>query len=272
MAGRSEPGLLRRIGRAAAGLATAGRLPERGFFAFTLQTLLRSGPHRLVLAGALAAGCAFSAVIVVSSMYGDFDWHSPTTEALMSVQLLLMFCAAAGMRSAAAIPSELRANWVFRLTDPGTPARWLRGFRRAVLLGIMLPLLLLQIPVNVAFFGARTAGIHFVVGLVLAGTILEVLFLGFRKVPFACSLVTGQNGPRARWAFYWIGFSLYSFTLAAIEARVVDHPVGLAWFIGAITAAWAGAAAFRAKQLAEGFPAQFEDASDLAVQTLDLGP
>ncbi len=260
---------LRAIGAAVAGGLLRRRPVERGIFAFTVQTLSRNSRHRLVIAASLAAGCSLSVIVVFSSAFRSGEWGQPATDALLSVQMILAFCAVFGVRVAAAIPSDLRANWVFRLLDPGHPGPWMRGFRRAVFWCGLFPLVLLQVPVNAWWLGWRVAAAHAVVGVVLSATILEILLMGFRKVPFACSFVSG-GPPKARWAFSWFGFTTFSFGLASIEARALANAPAFGWFLGAGVASLLGVVFYRNRRLGEGFAPQFDDESDWEFQTLNL--
>ncbi len=260
---------IRAIGSAVAGIISGRRPVERGMFAFTIQTLTRNSRHRLVIAASLAAGCALSVIAVVSSAFSSGSWGRPSADALLSVQLLLAFCVVLGLRLAAAMPSDLRANWMFRLLDPGHPGPWMRGFRRAALWCGLLPLVLLQFPVNVWWLGWRVSLAHAVVGIVASQTILELVLLGFRKVPFACSYLSG-GPPKARWAFYWFGSSTTAFALASIEARALQSPVSFGWFLGIGIAVLAGLVLYRNHRLGEGFGPQFDDESEWEFQGLNL--
>ncbi len=268
----TRPGtLVRTIGAAIAGALAGRHMVARALFSFTIQTLVRSARHRLVMAASLAAGCSLAAIGVFSSAFRSGRWGPPAVEALLSVQLILAFCIVFGVRVAASIPSDLRANWVFRLLDPGHPGPLMRGFRRAVWWCGLVPSIALQLPVNAWWLGWRTAATHAVVGLVLSGTILEILFMGFRKVPFACSYVPG-GPPRARWAFYWFGFTFYAYSLASIEAGRLHDLAALVRFIAVALGCLAALVVYRNRRLSEGFPPQFEDEPDWSWQTLNLGP
>jgi hypothetical protein len=267
---RRAAGPLKAAGSALADLLSFRRPVERAVFAFTVQTLTRSPRHRLVIAASLAAGCSLGAIGLFASTLERGQWEQPNLEMMLSVQLLLGFCATFGVRIAAAMPSDLRANWVFRLLDPGNPGPWMRGFRRAVLWCGLVPLVLLQLPLNAWWMGWRVASAHAVVGVLLAATIMEIMFTGYRKVPFACSYVAGGGPPKARWAFYWLGFTLYSYSLAAVEARALGSVTGYCWFLGVGIAALLGLILYRNHRHNDGFAPQFDAESDWDVQTLNL--
>ena len=55
--------------------------------------------------------------------------------ALLSVPLVLSFFTLVGLRILFTIPSELPANWVFRMTEQKDTARYLRGVRHVMRLG-----------------------------------------------------------------------------------------------------------------------------------------
>lgn len=264
-------GFLRPVLRLVA-FAAGGRRPTaRAFFMFTLRTFARSPRHRLVLAASLGGGFALAVVSVVTSVWRSSHWTAPEVEAYLSVQLLLVFALVAGARVAAARPAELRAHWVLRLLYPGEPGPWLSGLRRAILVGIVLPLLAVLLPAHVYLIGWGAAGRHFILGVVLGWGLIEAMFLSFRRVPFACTHVSGSGGPDMGWTFYWFGFTFYAFTLANIEAVMVRSVVAFMWLLPIGLVALGALVWYRHQSLNNGLGLQFVDEPAWQTQTLDLG-
>jgi hypothetical protein len=67
------------------------------------------------------------------------------------------------------------------------------GVKRAALIGVVLPALILLVPLHVALLGWRFAALHLTYGLCVAAAALDIGMLGLRTLPFASSYVCGGN-------------------------------------------------------------------------------
>ncbi len=110
---------------------------------------------------------------------------------------------------------------------------------------------------------------HALVGLVMSTMLIEVVLKGFRRAPFACAVTPGAGGPKARWAAYWFGFSLYAFTLARVEAWALDQRDGLPVLLGPGLAAVIVLVVARTVWPFQG-ALTFDKPADWAVSRLDL--
>ena len=97
---------------------------QRATVAFIGKTLARSAKHRIFLAAYAGVGCAF----VLQALVG-----SGMRQAWLSVPLVLGFFVLSGMRYIFTIPSELPANWVFRISETEERGRALEGARSAMI-------------------------------------------------------------------------------------------------------------------------------------------
>ena len=109
---------------------------ERAVFWFIIKTALRSRRHWLILGGYSGVGLAFVldallAGMVRSGGYAIFLKPSPR---LFMVPLTLTFVILAGLRFAFTLPAELRANWVFRMTESRDRRLYHRAVRKATFL------------------------------------------------------------------------------------------------------------------------------------------
>jgi hypothetical protein len=148
------------------------------------------------------------------------------TVAVLSAPLIFNFFALCGMRALLAIPTDIRANWVFRIHARGdrmSPA--VGGVRIALLSAVVVPIAIMAGIVGVSMWGMRTGVLHgFMTGL-LGLLLCDVLLAGVRKIPFASTPYPGGSRARARWPFYIVAFSSYSHGFASLELVALNRPV-----------------------------------------------
>ena len=126
--------------RARAGVRTlVERLTHRdpearaGFF-FTLQTLTRSAPHRIIVAVSVAVAVTFPFITMVRGIaHGQVETASMPL-GLFGIQIMVLSSLVAGVRYAVMVPAELAANWTFRMAWRGDERIYLKGVKRAALL------------------------------------------------------------------------------------------------------------------------------------------
>jgi hypothetical protein len=261
---------LQAIGRYLAG-AVVRRPEARATFFFTLNALARSARHRLSVAAYVAVGFALAVVGVTgvvgrSGLHGLFD----PAPGLLAVQLILSFFLLVGVRAALEVPAELKSNWVFRLTGGDTTVDLLAGARRAVAFGIALPFAAAFLPVQAALWGPRVGLLHFVCALLLSLALVEVLFLGFRKVPFTCGYLAGKANVKVLWPVYLLSFALYTYGFANLEAWAFRSDTRVVTLVAVQAGVLLVATGRRRLTRQKRQPLQFEDLPEPATQALGL--
>lgn len=245
---------------------------ERASFYFVGKTLLRSRKHTLYLAA--YAGVGFSFVLEVLVTYfsgaGYRRLYQPNT-ALLPVPLILSFFLLSGMRVVFTVPAELRANWVFRLSEDEERKKCLRGVRKAMTVFAIAPLFLLLFPFYALLWGWGPAALHLIFGLILSVILLELLLLNFHKIPFTCSYLPGKSNMTFTWFLYWSAFTMYAYSMASLEFWMLQRPVRLILFYALALAGWRALAIYRDRVLDRRFTLIYEDAPEPLVQTLELG-
>jgi hypothetical protein len=184
---------------------------------FIRATLTRSPLHQAVFVIIAACGAG----LVLNSFVGGWD-----PGAVIWAPFALMLVMNVALRAALVLPIELRANWIFRVTeDEATRAEELSAVvRTMILLGVVLPLAML-FPVEWVVLGPRAihcTSIAFLCGLVL----VELQMAEWKRIPFTCSYAPSKQfvgltlliGVAAFVAFTTIGSRLVSYS--------VSHPVG----------------------------------------------
>ena len=149
---------------------------QRAAFHFIWQTTLRSRTHRLLVAAyaGVGLGLVFQGLTGATAA-GNRSWWQHPQGALLPVPLVLSLFLLLGLRHAFAVPTELRANWLFQLSATGDPREYRAGVRKAVMLVGILPLFSLLLPLHAALWGWDLACLHIVFGFVIACLLLDVL-------------------------------------------------------------------------------------------------
>jgi hypothetical protein len=187
------------------------------------------------------------------------------------VPLTLSFFAVSGLRAAFNFPAELRANWIFQICESEDSMPHMRAARKWMVLMGMAPLFALLAPVEIYFRGWRLGFIHLTFALALCLVLLNLLLIWFRKIPFTCSYFPGKTSMAVMFFLYLAGFSAYSWTMADLEARLLDDPAQLLLFYAAIAASLYGLARLEKRELGVDDSLIYEDEPDPIVRSLELG-
>jgi hypothetical protein len=223
------PSTLRRMFEALINRFAARKPAERAVFHFITETITRSTKHRLFLATYSGFGAALAVMHLGSDQFG-----------LLRLPLTLSFILVSGLRAAFNFPSELPANWSFQIADSGQSADCRNATRRWLISCGILPLFLLLAPMEFVCFPWRGAAFHIIFGISLSLLLAEVMFAGFRKVPFTCTYFAGKINLTGSIALYVLGFTTYSEWMAQAEVWLWQFPgAAIASVAGLLAARWA---------------------------------
>lgn len=172
----------------AVGWVAARHPVERGFYAFSVRTVLRSPWHRVVLAVFFGGALALALVALDVATYARDGVHRVPMVAYhaLAMQFVILAIVLSGVRVAAASPAELRATWALRMLEGDAPRRWMNGFRKAVLAALIAPVTALMAAPMTVLYGWHAAWTLGIAAFVFAWLMFDVLFLGYGRVPFAC--------------------------------------------------------------------------------------
>lgn len=194
---------------------------QAGFF-FAIQTLTRSGPHRTLIAIAVAVGLTHAVIVLAQGSLTPVDagalpvgWFGIST---FSLTVLM-----AGVSYAATVPADPGAQWTIRMAWLGDERHYVAGVKRAVM-ALAIALIAVVLPLHVALFGPATAVAHSIAGLLFASAMLDVLFPR-RTLPFACNHVPIAN-PKLVWPAAGTGLLLVTYSLAVAERWALQTRVG----------------------------------------------
>ncbi len=164
---------------------------------FTSITLRRSPLHQGIIVAVLAAAAGF---VVNGALVAGFpppaDAGAPGAALpwiAVWAPVTLIFVAVPAIRLALSVPIDLRANWVFRMTDDeairADPIS--AGVRTVLVLGVALPIVLVA-PLQWWLLGWRTVQLMVLEWLV-GWLLVEVLMQEWRRIPFTCTYIPGKG-------------------------------------------------------------------------------
>jgi len=195
---------------------------------FIRATLTRSPLHQGVFVGiaACGAGLVFNGFVGGSGVSALSHADQSLMTTAIWAPFALVFAMNVAVRAALVLPLELRANWIFRLTeDKATRAEELNAVvRTLILLGVVLPLAML-FPVEWAVLGPRAVhctSIAGVCGLVL----VELHMTEWRRIPFTCSYEPSRQLVWLTLVISVTAFVLFTMIGSRLVLYSVSHPVG----------------------------------------------
>lgn len=178
-------------------LRLLARTPRRAaIMDFLAKTLARSRTHRLmwfVYLGAAAAVVVNSSLIDGAMFLRTRSWNKALHFLVLFWPLACSVVMVNGFRHVLSIPSELEANWLFRMTESEGRAEWMSAVERFVMAYAVAPIYVVVLPISVYVLGWPMALRMTVLQLLLTLCIFEQRFYSWQKLPFTCSYVPGER-------------------------------------------------------------------------------
>lgn len=195
---------------------------------FIRATLTRSSLHQGVLVTIAACGVA----LILNSFVSNWDptaastVRTPFVTTVIWAPFVLIYTMNVAVLAALALPIELRANWIFRVTDDdATRAEELNTVvRTLILLAVVLPLVIL-FPLQWVVLGWRAIQCTSIAAL--SGVVLvELHMTEWRRIPFTCSY---EPSRQLMWQTIVMGiaaFVLFTTIGPPLAWYSASHPVG----------------------------------------------
>jgi hypothetical protein len=269
------PGRLRRLFEAFVNRRLLPHPLERASFHFISNTILRNARQRLFLAvyAGMAVALALPSLISIDAPpRGGAPQFAFTPGGLLTVPLTLSFFAVTGLRAAFNFPAELRANWIFQVSESEDSAAHLRAVRKWVVFMVLAPLTAALVPLEVWLRGWGAAAIHVTIALVASLILLHLLLVWFRKIPFTCSYFPGKTSLAVLVLIYVAGFAVYVVWLSRVERYLIESPAALVVFYALGILAVVGLERLERRELRIDDVLIYEDSPDPVVRSLELGP
>lgn len=216
---------------------------QRAGYRFVLNTLFRSERHSLVL----AAFAGLALVLASQALFSAFGEGAvkagglPSAE-ILSIPLIFSYCAIVGLRLAYDVPSDLPANWIFKLSAAKGTHECI-PLARKTMLALVLPWAVgLAVLVYDYLWGWAVAGFHALVIVLFSVALSQLLLVGYRKVPFTCSYPPFKDSAIVMVLAYFLGFFVFVVFVSNLEHQALLNPlymiplfliVPVAWFVAA---------------------------------------
>lgn len=245
-----------------------GNLLETGVVQFSVRTLARSRQHRVMLAFFLGIG--FALLVFVLKNPGPKDARLGSDLPLLFVTVAVMCITVVGTRVVFSMPINLRANWIFRVTQVSGTREYMAAIRRPLFVLAVAPVWILSAALLFSIWPWWLAADHLVVLGLLGSTVAYVCLAAFRKIPFTCSYLPGKS-------YLHMAFLTAAFLMLAIVRGVVFESAALRdWTSYTVMVSFLAVAALVARWWAVSTGnevdavVQFEEAPAAALQTLGL--
>ena len=243
-------------------------------FAFIGRSLARSRQHRLILTAFAAVALAVISEGFFSLFAGSGRLRVPVAspafrQAVIAAPLALSLFTLAGLRYLFRLPVELRANWIFRMHEPGNALALLGGVETFLTTWGALPVALATLPFEMAFLGARAGLLAALMCLLASLALMELLLFEIERIPFTSSYFPGKDPPVVTLVQYIVASALYVGALSSLIRIALPSPAGTIILLTFLAASWLGARFGRlgSRQMAR---LEFEELADPAVQLLRI--
>lgn len=239
---------------------------QQAVMTFLTKTLAGSSQHRLIPMGYGGLGVA----IAMSGMLGLKAVVEPARVAAANfiyVHVILLVFLLLGLRHLFSMPMELKANWVFQVTEGEGRREWLRAMDRLLLFWGAAAMLVLPFPLEIRLLGWRAApeSVLFVVFGLLC---YEALFYAWDKLPFTCSHMP-EKTPSWIKALQLLALLSVLPIVNWILLGCLYNELQFAAVFMALAAAWACVHSARRKSWTD-LRLKYEEMPDPAVHSLNL--
>jgi hypothetical protein len=243
-------------------------------FAFITKTLARSPHHRLVLTGFSAVALAvifesFISLALSPDFRGFLARSRAVREAAISAPLALSLFVLAGFRYLFRLPVEIRANWVFRVNEPGNRLEFLTAAGEFLVLFAVVPVALITLPLEMFLLGPGTGLAAAILCLLPSLILMESLLIRFEKVPFTSSYLPGRRPLVETLLIYGMAVGIYVWILSLIVNWALGGPRSALGLFIILLAIWLKVRKGRLEDLEIG-KLEFEELPEPAVQTLSI--
>jgi hypothetical protein len=166
------------------------------------------------------------------------------------------------------LPSELRANWIFRMAENSGRRELLDGVERVLIVCGIMPAILLALPLTALSIGWSAAVAHSGLMTVLLLLLLETQLREWHKVPFTCSYVPGRRNIWQTAGAYLFLFGILIPVIGFFEAQMLRwFPLVLA--AAPLTVGYIVLRSARRQQWAT-VPLLFDDSEELPIMRIRL--
>jgi hypothetical protein len=246
---------------------------QRACYRFAFRTIFRSQEQAFALGGFLSLGfvIASQTILLALNKKPATDASATPSADILSVPLILGFFLVLGLRFVCAVPAPLRANWVFRFHVSSRNHECVPLARRFILTFVVALLAAVCLPAYLHFWGWRVAVIHTGVVAVWCALLMEGSLVGFRKIPFTCSLPKFKSHAIVSVLLMVLGYFLFTSVTATVESWALVDPYWIIAFVPVVLGVPIGIYRWRNTIVESDMRLVFEEQPATVVEVLNLG-
>jgi predicted permease len=166
---------------------------EQAAFSFISKTLFRSRSHRLLLLAYAGIALGWTAKGLVESPPVNLRDEGLYGLTVVLAPLAMAILIVTGLRYLFALPVAHRANWLFQAVETEDRPAWQRAVEKFVVWIGIAPVFAAGLPAAAAVLGPLRGLAAIALGLGAALIFFERYFREWRKLPFTCSYLPGQQ-------------------------------------------------------------------------------
>lgn len=190
--------------------------------------------------------------------------------ALLSIPFILVYCILVGLRFVFDIPTDLRPNWIFRLSLDKMAHECIPLVRRVMLTFILPWVFGAVFPVSLYLWGWAIALLHTALVTIWSVLLADILLVRFRKVPFTCSYPPFRHSAIVVMLVYFFGFSAFVALTSGLEHWALLNPPWVLIFIPIILGVWYARSRFQQDTIEIDKELIFEERQPADFEVLDL--
>ena len=221
--------------------------PARAIFAFAVASLVRNRRGLMTVATYLGLGVALAGTRLLSAQVRGrpLPFDQPF-DYLLAIPLVLTFFLVLGVRAAFSVPTELGANWIFRLAGPREATAHAVAAKLASGLIAVAPVTNPRRGARRMAVGRRTRRSRSRRCTPASGALLVTLVMaGFAAVPFTRAHAMSASSLKVAAPLGVVAVHVYAFRLDDLQRWALASPNGPAWYVGVmiattLVASWAG--------------------------------
>jgi hypothetical protein len=208
---------------------------QQAGFRFVIKSLFRNERQGLILGGFLGLGVITAAQFLFSAI--PISKVTPSAE-LLAIPLILSYCIILGLRFAFAVPTDIRANWIFQLCIDRTAYECVPLGRRILLASVVPWLITIVFPLYTHLWGWRVGVMEAFVVTAWSSVLVEILLLHFRSIPFTRPYPSFRDSAVVVAISYILGFFGFVMVTAYLELGALHNSSIIAVLIALPVGAW----------------------------------
>jgi len=242
----------------------------RAVFGFTLASLARSRRHALIVATYFGVGLGVAGISLMAATARNQPLVLDQPAAyLAAIPLILTFFIVLGLRAAFAVPTDLEANWTFRVAEPRSTMWCVHAVGVLMVMLAVVPITAAWLIVASTLWNIRDVVAVAIMHLASGAMLAEIAVVDCVALPFTRAHVASSRNVRVGWAFMLVGLHVFAFRLDDLQMAAIGSAQGVALYSAAMIAIGTAARVYGERQR-RGLTLRFDAPSETAVETLNL--